>query len=54
MKVEIDHLEDEGVIKLLEEHLADMHATSPPESMHALDVESLKSNPCAQRQTVVV
>ena len=43
MKVEIDHLEDEGVIKLLEEHLADMHATSPPESIHALDVESLKA-----------
>lgn len=43
MKVEIDHLEDEAVIQLLEEHLADMRATSPPESIHALDVESLKA-----------
>ncbi|GAD76729.1 hypothetical protein VAZ01S_050_00410 [Vibrio azureus NBRC 104587] len=28
---------------LLEEHLGDMYATSPPESVHALDVEALKS-----------
>lgn len=26
----------------LDEHLADMHATSPPESVHALDVEALR------------
>lgn len=43
MKIEVDHLDGEDVIKLLEEHLADMHATSPPESIHALDVDSLKS-----------
>jgi putative acetyltransferase len=43
MKIEIDNLEGEGVFKLLEEHLADMHATSPPESIHALDIKSLKS-----------
>ncbi len=29
------------VITLLEEHLADMYATSPPESVHALDPTSL-------------
>jgi putative acetyltransferase len=29
------------VQKLLSEHLADMYATSPPESVHALDHESL-------------
>lgn len=29
------------VIELLEEHLADMRATSPPESVHALDPASL-------------
>ncbi len=27
---------------LLEEHLRDMHATSPPESVHALDVDALR------------
>ena len=29
------------VVALLEEHLADMYATSPPESVHALDPTSL-------------
>ncbi|NMP30051.1 GNAT family N-acetyltransferase [Thalassotalea sp. M1531] len=43
MKIKIDDLSGGEVIKLLEEHLADMYATSPPESVHALDVESLKS-----------
>ncbi|WP_225991283.1 GNAT family N-acetyltransferase [Actinomadura montaniterrae] len=28
--------------RLLEEHLADMHATSPPESVHALDLGELR------------
>jgi putative acetyltransferase len=28
---------------LLEEHLSDMYANSPPESVHALDLEALKS-----------
>lgn len=30
------------VAAFLGEHLADMHATSPPESVHALDVEALR------------
>lgn len=30
------------VVALLEEHLRDMHATSPAESVHALDVTRLK------------
>lgn len=34
-------LADPAVRRLLEEHLADMHATSPPESVHALDHEEL-------------
>lgn len=34
-------LEDPSVHELLEEHLADMHATSPPESVHALDLSGL-------------
>ena len=31
----------DDVTDLLTEHLADMHATSPPESIHALDVDAL-------------
>jgi len=42
IQIKIDNLETDGVIQLLEEHLADMHATSPPESIHALDIDSLK------------
>lgn len=30
------------IVKLLEEHLQDMYATSPAESVHALDIEALK------------
>ncbi|WP_423840849.1 GNAT family N-acetyltransferase [Vibrio mytili] len=43
MDIVIDDLSGGEVIHLLEEHLADMYANSPPESVHALDVESLKS-----------
>ena len=43
MKIILDDLSSGDVIQLLEEHLADMYATSPPESVHALDVERLKS-----------
>ncbi|WP_144983089.1 GNAT family N-acetyltransferase [Halomonas sp. C22] len=39
----IETLEAQDVVALLEEHLADMHATSPPESVHALDVTALKA-----------
>ena len=37
-----DNLESQGVIELLNDHLMDMYATTPAESVHALDVESLK------------
>lgn len=43
MKIIVDDLSSGEVIKLLEEHLADMYATSPPENVHALDVDKLKS-----------
>ncbi|ELA7368116.1 GNAT family N-acetyltransferase [Vibrio parahaemolyticus] len=43
MEIKVDDLSGGEVIKLLEEHLADMYATSPAESVHALDVEALKS-----------
>lgn len=33
----------DDVAALLAEHLADMHATSPPESVHALDVDALRA-----------
>lgn len=42
MKIEVDNLEKAEVIALLEEHLQDMYATSPPESVHALDLDKLK------------
>ena len=43
MKIKIDDLSGGEVIRLLEEHLADMYATSPPESVHALDLDALRS-----------
>ena len=41
--IKIDDLASGEVIALLEEHLRDMYATSPPESVHALDVDALKA-----------
>lgn len=43
MEIKRDDLAGGEVIRLLEEHLADMYATSPAESVHALDVTALKS-----------
>lgn len=43
MQIRVETLEEQDVITLLEEHMADMHATSPPESIHALDVTALKA-----------
>lgn len=43
MRIEIDNLERSQVIALLEGHLQDMYATSPPESVHALDLDKLKA-----------
>ena len=31
------------IVSLLQEHLADMHAESPPESVHALNVDALRA-----------
>jgi len=42
VKIEIDDPARPDIRALLEEHLADMHALSPPESVHALDVSKLK------------
>ena len=43
MKIQLDPLQDQAVIALLGEHLADMYANSPPESVHALDVAALRA-----------
>ncbi|KJY84520.1 acetyltransferase [Vibrio galatheae] len=42
MEIKIGLLDNPQVINLLQEHLADMNATSPPESVHALDVSALQ------------
>ncbi|MCY7294970.1 GNAT family N-acetyltransferase [Alteromonas sp. a30] len=42
MKIRLDDLTHPKVIALLEEHLQDMHAVSPPESIHALDLAGLR------------
>lgn len=37
LRIELDDLTGQDVRRLIAEHLADMRATSPPESVHALD-----------------
>ena len=41
LKAERDDPRRADVVALLAEHLADMHATSPPESVHTLDPDAL-------------
>ncbi|MBT1444729.1 GNAT family N-acetyltransferase [Shewanella sp. JM162201] len=42
MKIQLDDLSHPAVKSLLLEHLKDMHANSPAESVHALDLAKLK------------
>lgn len=42
LRFELDDLTRPEIIALLEEHLQDMYAVSPPESVHALDLEGLR------------
>jgi putative acetyltransferase len=42
MKIEVDDLSRPAVHALLNEHLQDMYELSPPESVHALDLEKLR------------
>ena len=42
MKIEIDDLSRAEIHALLNEHLQSMHELSPPESVHALDLERLR------------
>ncbi|CCQ14269.1 Acetyltransferase, GNAT family protein (fragment), partial [Rhodococcus sp. AW25M09] len=42
LRIEVDDLTRPAVQSMLTEHLADMHATSPAESVHALDSSGLR------------
>ena len=42
MKIEIDDLSHPAIHELLNEHLQNMYELSPPESVHALDLEKLR------------
>jgi putative acetyltransferase len=42
MDIRTDDLRHPAVQALISEHLANMYANSPPESVHALDLESLR------------
>lgn len=42
LSIRLDDLSDPRIAAFLEEHLADMRATSPPESVHALDLSKLR------------
>jgi len=41
-KIILDDLTNKDVLTLIEEHHVDMQATSPPESVHTLDVKALQ------------
>ena len=43
MKIELDDLCRPAIHALLEEHLRNMHALGPPESVHALDLDKLRA-----------
>lgn len=42
MQIRIDDLSGEEIQELLREHLRNMHLHSPPENVHALDLDSLR------------
>lgn len=42
MKIVVDDLSGPEIAALLQEHLDEMRATSPPESTHALDLDGLR------------
>ena len=42
MLIKVDDLRGSEVAQLLNEHLQDMYAVSPPESVHALDLNKLR------------
>ena len=42
MHIKVDDLRGSEIAALLNEHLRDMYLASPPESVHALDIEKLR------------
>lgn len=42
MRIETDDLTRPEILALLSEHLQNMHELTPPESVHALDIEGLR------------
>lgn len=42
LRIRRDDLADPHIAAFLQEHLADMHRISPPESVHALDLDGLR------------
>lgn len=50
-EIKLDDLLGQEIVLLLEEHLDDMRATSPPESIHALDLAKLR-DPSIQFWTI--
>lgn len=42
LEIKFDDLSGADVAQLLEEHMQDMYATTPPESIHALDLSALR------------
>jgi putative acetyltransferase len=42
LRIVVDDLQGPEIIALLQEHLAEMHRVSPPESVHALDLPGLR------------
>ena len=42
MQIRVDDLQGAAIQALLQQHLAAMHEHSPPESVHALDLQSLR------------
>ncbi len=43
MEIKVDDLTDPRIHELLDEHLQNMRAISPPESVHALDLDELRT-----------
>lgn len=43
MQINVDDLTDPAVLDLLEEHVRELRAISPPESSHALDLAGLRA-----------
>lgn len=43
LEIRVDDLTGKKIADLLQEHLENMHEITPPESVHALDLEALRS-----------